>query len=92
MGSARHAFGQRNCCGIAIMGKASAPGRTKTRLVPPLTGQEAAAFNTAIVALEMTRADFGTAPTWSEGSRRIKPSRSRSPGDDYQCGRLLFLS
>ena len=24
-------------CGIAIMAKASAPGRTKTRLVPPLT-------------------------------------------------------
>ena len=24
-------------CGIAIMAKASAPGQTKTRLVPPLT-------------------------------------------------------
>jgi hypothetical protein len=34
-------------CGIAIMAKASAPGRTKTRLVPPLTFDEAAAINPA---------------------------------------------
>jgi rSAM/selenodomain-associated transferase 1 len=31
------------------MAKASAPGRTKTRLVPPLTFEEAAAFNTAFL-------------------------------------------
>jgi uncharacterized protein len=36
-------------CGIAIMAKASAPGRTKTRLVPPLTFEEAAALNTAFL-------------------------------------------
>src|SRR5215470_10844566 len=36
-------------CGIAVMGKASRPGRTKTRLVPPLTFDEAAAFNTAFL-------------------------------------------
>jgi len=36
-------------CGIAVMAKASAPGRTKTRLVPPLTSEEAAAFNTAFL-------------------------------------------
>ena len=36
-------------CGIAVMAKASAPGRTKTRLVPPLTFGEAAAFNTAFL-------------------------------------------
>ena len=36
-------------CGIAVMAKASAPGRTKTRLVPPLTFDEAAAFNTAFL-------------------------------------------
>jgi len=36
-------------CGIAIMAKASAPGRTKTRLVPPLTYEEAAALNTAFL-------------------------------------------
>jgi rSAM/selenodomain-associated transferase 1 len=36
-------------CGIAIMAKASAPGQTKTRLVPPLTLDEAAALNTAFL-------------------------------------------
>lgn len=36
-------------CGIAIMAKASIPGRAKTRLVPPLTLAEAADFNTAFL-------------------------------------------
>ena len=36
-------------CGIAVMAKASIPGRTKTRLVPPLSYEEAAAFNTAFL-------------------------------------------
>jgi rSAM/selenodomain-associated transferase 1 len=36
-------------CGIAFMAKASAPRRTKTRLVPPLTFDEAAALNTAFL-------------------------------------------
>ena len=39
----------RGSCGIAVMAKASAPGRTKTRLVPPLTFDEAAALNTAFL-------------------------------------------
>ena len=36
-------------CGIAVMAKSSVPGLTKTRLVPPLTYDEAAAFNTAFL-------------------------------------------
>jgi len=36
-------------CGIAMMAKASTPGRAKTRLVPPLTFDEAAALNTAFL-------------------------------------------
>jgi rSAM/selenodomain-associated transferase 1 len=36
-------------CGIAVMAKASLAGKTKTRLVPPLTFEEAAAFNTAFL-------------------------------------------
>ena len=36
-------------CGIAVMAKASIPGRAKTRLVPPLTFTEAADFNTAFL-------------------------------------------
>jgi uncharacterized protein len=54
--SVAHASGRENrqhrkasSCGIAIMAKASAPGRTKTRLVPPLTFEQAAALNTAFL-------------------------------------------
>ena len=36
-------------CGIAFMAKASTPGRAKTRLVPPLTFDEAAALNTVFL-------------------------------------------
>ena len=36
-------------CGVAVMAKASIPGRSKTRLVPPLTAAEACAFNTAFL-------------------------------------------
>src|SRR5262245_38579959 len=42
-------FGESRSCGIAVMAKASVPGRTKTRLTPPLTPAEAAAFNTAFL-------------------------------------------
>jgi rSAM/selenodomain-associated transferase 1 len=36
-------------CGFAVMAKSSVPGLTKTRLVPPLTYDEAALFNTAFL-------------------------------------------
>ena len=36
-------------CAIAVMAKASMPGRVKTRLVPPLTAEEAAALNTSFL-------------------------------------------
>ena len=36
-------------CGIAFMAKASVPGRAKTRLVPPLTYDQAADLNTAFL-------------------------------------------
>jgi rSAM/selenodomain-associated transferase 1 len=36
-------------CAIAVMAKASIPGRAKTRLVPPLTATEAAALNTSFL-------------------------------------------
>src|ERR1041385_3554919 len=39
----------RHSCGIAFMAKASAPGRAKTRLVPPLTFDQAADLNTAFL-------------------------------------------
>jgi uncharacterized protein len=40
---------QAATCGIAVMAKGSRPGLTKTRLVPPLTYDEAAALNTAFL-------------------------------------------
>jgi uncharacterized protein len=43
------AGGRASGCGIAVMAKASTPGLTKTRLVPPLRFEEAAAFNTAFL-------------------------------------------
>jgi rSAM/selenodomain-associated transferase 1 len=43
-------FTTAGSCGIAFMAKASTPGRAKTRLVPPLTFEEAAALNTAFLA------------------------------------------
>ena len=46
-------------CGIAVMAKASLPGKAKTRLVPPLTFEEAAAFNTAF--LQDVAANIATA-------------------------------
>ncbi len=46
-------------CGIAVMAKSSVPGLTKTRLVPPLTYDEAAAFNTAF--LQDVAANIGAA-------------------------------
>jgi uncharacterized protein len=41
--------GNSAACGIAVMAKASIVGRTKTRLVPPLTFEEAARCNTAFL-------------------------------------------
>ena len=46
-------------CAVAVMAKASEPGRTKTRLTPPLASAEAAALNTAFlqdIAAKLRRA------------------------------------
>lgn len=45
-GSDRHS---RSGCAVAVMAKASIAGKTKTRLVPPLTETEAAELNTAFL-------------------------------------------
>ena len=55
----REAAGERSGCAVAVMAKASVPGRAKTRLVPPLSPDEAARFNTAFlqnVALNLLKA------------------------------------
>jgi uncharacterized protein len=40
---------QARPCAVAVMAKASIPGRAKTRLVPPLTPEEAANLNTCFL-------------------------------------------
>src|SRR5262245_11903326 len=40
---------QARPCAVAVMAKASIPGRAKTRLVPPLTPEEAADLNTGFL-------------------------------------------
>jgi uncharacterized protein len=40
---------QDGACAIAVMAKASIPGRAKTRLTPPLTPEEAASLNTSFL-------------------------------------------
>jgi rSAM/selenodomain-associated transferase 1 len=48
-GRTARAHNASHSCGIAFMAKASTPGRAKTRLVPPLTFQQAADLNTAFL-------------------------------------------
>ncbi len=45
----RRDHGAPAACAMAVMGKASTPGRTKTRLVPPLSAESAAHLNTAFL-------------------------------------------
>jgi rSAM/selenodomain-associated transferase 1 len=47
--SARPA-GSKDVCAIAVMAKASSPGRTKTRLAPPLTLEQASDLNSVFLA------------------------------------------
>ena len=42
--------GRPSACAFAVMAKASLPGRTKTRLVPPLTFRQSAELNTVFLA------------------------------------------
>ena len=73
MNSAQAWVPAAHSCGIAVMAKASAPGRTKTRLVPPLTGQEAAAFNTAFLQ------DISANMLAAGKVRRIQPYMAYGP-------------
>ena len=65
-------------CGIAVMGKASEPGRTKTRMVPPLTYQEAAAFNTAFLQDVASNILAAAARTSIRGYIAFGPPRAKA--------------
>src|SRR4051812_40491656 len=68
-------------CGIAVMAKASVPGLTKTRLVPPLDFEEAAAFNTGFLL------DIAANLLTAGQQARIAPYMAFGPPD----GREFFL-
>jgi uncharacterized protein len=74
-------------CGIAVMAKASIPGRTKTRLVPPLSFAEAAAFNTAF--LRDVAANIAAAGNAARGVA-VKAYMAYGPpgADDFFAGTL----
>ena len=69
---------RRETCAVAIMAKASEPGRTKTRLTPPLTSAEAAALNTAFLQdmaakLECAGEEVAIAPCVAYGPLGSEP-------------------
>jgi uncharacterized protein len=70
----------RGLCALAVMTKAPQAGRVKTRLVPPLTPEEAAELNKCF--LRDTAAAFSTAcscPPAGDGSKtRLTPQRHES--------------
>jgi hypothetical protein len=65
-------------CGIAVMAKASLPGRSKTRLVPPLTCEEAAHCNTAFLRDAGDNILAAAAHASVAGYVAFGPSRGRS--------------
>ncbi len=84
-------------CGIAVMAKASCPGKAKTRLCPPLTFEEAAAFNTAflkdvagnLIAASLEASIAGTVaygPPGSEGFFRAHMPPSIALHEVWQPG------
>ena len=53
------ASGRASGCGIAVMAKASTPGLTKTRLVPPLRFEEAARLRDEVHELKRELREVG---------------------------------
>src|SRR6478735_10366055 len=67
--------GARGLCALAVMTKAPQAGRVKTRLVPPLTPEEAAELNKCFLrdtAVAISNACHHR-PAGDEGKRNFKP-------------------
>src|SRR6266851_2645787 len=64
-------------CGMAVMAKASVPGRTKTRLVPPLTPDEAAQLNTVFLRDVADNVLAASAQTSIAGYMAFAPPQSK---------------
>ncbi len=65
-------------CGVAVMAKASRAGRTKTRLCPPFTLEEAADFNTAFLQDVAENLTAAATETSLAGSMAYGPSGSET--------------
>jgi rSAM/selenodomain-associated transferase 1 len=74
-------------CGIAFMAKASAPGRAKTRLVPPLTYEQAAHLNTAF--LRDVAENLGRASSAARGVAIVGYAAYGPPGSADFFDRIL---
>ena len=85
----------RHSCGIAFMAKASAPGRAKTRLVPPLTFDQAADLNTAFlqdVAANVAAADEQARATATQNASIVGYAAYGPPGSTDFFRKLLPAS
>src|SRR5215469_81756 len=85
----------RHSCGIAFMAKASAPGRAKTRLVPPLTFDEAAELNTAFlqdVAENLVLADEQARASAAQNAAIVGYAAYGPPGSTDFFRRILPAS
>jgi len=85
----------RHSCGIAFMAKASAPGRAKTRLVPPLTFDQAADLNTAFlqdVAANLAAADEQARATAGQDLAIVGYAAYGPPGSSDFFRRILPAS
>lgn len=78
--------GKSGVCAIAVMAKASAAGRTKTRMVPPLTQSEAAQFNTAFLQ------DVATNLFDAQGLAAIQPCMAFTPAGSESFFRQILPS
>ena len=77
--------GARSLCALAVMTKAPQPGRVKTRLVPPLTPEEAAELNKCF--LRDTAAAISTACSRSPVD---DVNASHSEADTAACGIAVY--
>ncbi len=84
----------RGVCALAVMTKAPQAGRVKTRLVPPLTPEEAAELNkcflrdtAAAISSVCSRRPAGEL----QGKTDFKPEAGASPASGYSCLRNRCL-
>src|SRR4249920_3154074 len=87
-------YGARDLCALAVMTKAPQAGRVKTRLVPPLTPEEAAELNKCF--LRDTAAAISSAcsrrPAGDEKKMDFKPEACASHSEAVKaaCGIAVY--